>query len=934
MKKFITVGLIIALMCSLLSLGNVAALDEVNGKQEVVLSSTSDNLVAFPGAEGGGMFTTGARASDSPTIYHVTNLNDSGKGSLRDAVSGENRIVVFDVAGTINLEDYLNLSKDNITILGQTSPGDGICIAGAPTTILANNIIMRYLRFRMGVYSESELKYDDDALGGTNHTNGLIIDHCSMSWANDECCSIYAVKDTTVQWCVISEPLNKSIHYEEGNLQEHGYGGIWGGVNVSYHHNLVSSAKSRFPRVGTSATVKSYKNTPDTESLLDIRNNVFYNWKGNNSYGGENMVRVNLVGNYYKMGPASSDIKRFYQMTAGSKKMGTDLAIAGNYYDPVNTSSTVTQINEDNTKGVNVSSVSTYNNIAYDESVSPTTTNHTQYIHDYPIVTDTAHEAYNKVIDNAGCSIVRDDVDIRLTDDVRNRTGVAGNKGIVDLSHFKLMTRMTYTGTKEKDTDGDGMPDFWEDEHGLNKNDSSDALKKAAATQFEGKYTGYYNIEVYSFHLANSEEIPPPSPRPTPDPNAPTSTPTLIPTANPSETPLPTPTRFPGQGCNAELNVSGDGTALLTDLSGARFPEGKDATYKFSKEESYENGKVVRVGGNLNVTLGAADDKGTTKNILSVVKMENVREINGVVYQTNIVGSQNASYNKSTNIGGYDNPPNGGTFYVFNPNADGRLEVAMSWNTSKPMNIIRPTTNNLTGKYMTDAITGETYDGYTESPTTQVDKFVTVDLTAGETYYMFFNASKPPTYGFSYPVMPFNKFNIPAGETVKIETAANVLGEEAYIEVVGRSGVVQVVDNTFVMPEEEVKVNITFGLNPTQSPIPTSMPIPTAIPTPTISPNPVQSLPYTINSVENLDIGANITITNNTDTSGEKVNLIVANYNQDDILMDVEIHECQVEYAETALIPTDFVSKTDSKTCRVFIWDNSLSPMSEVYIVD
>lgn len=957
MKRLISALLIATVFCSMLCFGGVIASNEVNYNENLLgeVSLAEDNIVAFPGAEGGGMYTTGARASNSPTIYHVTSLSDSGKGSLRDAVSGgENRIVVFDIAGTINLEDYLNFSKDNITVLGQTSPGDGICIAGAPTKILANNIILRYLRFRMGVYSETELLYDDDAFGGTNSTNNLIVDHCSMSWANDECCSVYAVKDSTIQWCVISEPLNKSIHYENGQLQDHGYGGIWGGVNVSYHHNLVSSAKSRFPRVGTSQTVKSYNNTPDTESLLDIRNNVFYNWQGNNSYGGENMTRVNIVNNYYKMGPASSDVKRFYEMTAGKNKAGTDLAIGGNYYDPKTTSETITTINADNTKGVKIGSCTTYNNIPYDESVPPTITNHTQYINDFPILTDTADEAYEKVLENAGCSIVRDDVDIRFMNDVRNRTGVAGNKGIVDLSHFKTMTRMTYTGTKETDTDGDGMVDSWEDANGLNKNDSSDALAKATSTQFNGKYTGYYNIEVYSFQLANAEEIPPPSPKPTIDPNAPTATP--LPTAKPTATPGPSPTRIPEQGYNAELNISGDGTAILTNSNGAVFSEGKDDTYKFSQSENYENGKVISVGDNLKVTLGAADDKGTTKNILSVVNMEYVTDVNGVVYQTHLVGSQNASYNKSTTISGYDNPPNGGTFYVFNPSANGRLEVAMSWNTSKAMTVIRPTLNGITGKYMTDTITGKTYSGYTESPSAQINKFITVDLTAGETYYMFFGASKPPTYGFSYSVMPFNKYSIPAGETVFIQTTANVSGETAIAEVIGSNGSIEVVDNKFVMPEEDVAVNINFGLNliPTSKPTdlptatPTLMPtatptgVPTATPTlapteepiPTMTPKPILKDLYTVESLENLDNGASVVVTNNTDESGEKVKVIIASYTADDILLNVEIQECEIGYQNTETISTDFVANVALEKVKVFIWNKDLKPLSQVYIVE
>ena len=422
MKKFIAVFLCLAVCLSQTVFVGAKGLSE---PPEAV--AADEKLAAFPGAEGGGMFTTGARAASNPTVYHVTNTDDSGTGSFRDAVSKENRIIVFDVGGEIKIKSPINLSKKNLTILGQTAPGDGICISGAPVKVSADNIIMRYLRFRMGVYSETDKKYDDDALGGTSSTSNLIVDHCSMSWSTDECCSFYAIKDSTIQWCIMTEPLNRSIHDEGGGIEAHGYGGIWGGVNVSYHHNMVSSANSRFPRVGTSETVSSYKGGKDTESLLDIRNNVFYNWSGNSSYGGENGVRVNLVSNYYKEGPASSSINRFYQMYGGSKggksNWGTDIAVDGNYYDSKNSqSSTVKAINEDNTKGVDTRDCKNYNIEKYDESIAGTTTNHTEYILGYPIGTHSAEQAFDLVLEHAGDSLRRDSVDERAVNDARNRT--------------------------------------------------------------------------------------------------------------------------------------------------------------------------------------------------------------------------------------------------------------------------------------------------------------------------------------------------------------------------------------------------------------------------------------------------------------------------------------------------------------------------------
>ena len=245
-----------------------------------------------------------------------------------------------------------------------------------------------------------------------------------------------------------------------GKLQQHGYGGIWGGVNSTYHHNLVSSANSRFPRVGTSATVKSYKSEPDSNSLVDIRNNIFYNWRSNTSYGGENMVRVNLVNNYYKEGPASSSIKRFYEMYATESKSnskhpivgaGTDLAIAGNFYDPKKKAAPqlmklmLTILWE-----LRIQKAKTYNIVEYNGSDDPEAEfSHTQYINDYPITTDTAQEAYDKVLAGAGANIVRDDVDNRAVANASERTSTVGTNGIIDWSELKTMDRYEYKGNTE-----------------------------------------------------------------------------------------------------------------------------------------------------------------------------------------------------------------------------------------------------------------------------------------------------------------------------------------------------------------------------------------------------------------------------------------------------------------------------------------------------
>jgi pectate lyase len=413
-----------------------------------------EQKLAFPGAEGFGKYTTGGRAGK---VYIVTNLNDNGPGSLREAINRkEARIIVFAISGTIALESPLVINNGDVTIAGQSAPGEGICLKNYTVTIQADNVIVRYLRFRLG----DEKGQEADAAGGTKGKSNIIIDHCSMSWATDECASFYRNKNFTMQWCIVSESLNHSIH-QKG---DHGYGGIWGGEKATFHHNLIANHTSRMPRFSGSSTTP---NSP--EELVDFRNNVIYNWRTNNTYGGEK-GRYNVVNNYYKPGPATSP-KKLWIVDPTSPY--------GKFYIDGNCLEGNAQVSKDNWNG----------GMRYKQADSA----RVQEPFDVePINVESAEDAWKQVLKNAGASYKRDAVDSRIIAEAQSGKSRSGKEqnGIIDSQRDVGGWPVLKSEPALADKDADGIPDGWETKHKLDPASGADGASYTLSKQ-------YTNLEVY-----------------------------------------------------------------------------------------------------------------------------------------------------------------------------------------------------------------------------------------------------------------------------------------------------------------------------------------------------------------------------------------------------------------------------------------------------
>lgn len=438
--------------------------------------SIAENLPAFPGAEGFGRYVTGGRGG---RVIYVTHLNDDNNpGSLRHAINQSGpRIVLFRVSGNIQLKSILNINNGDLTIAGQTAPGDGITLRDNTVYVNADNIIIRFLRFRMGDVTNQE----NDAIWGRNRKN-VMIDHCSMSWATDEVSSFYDNENFTMQWCILSESLRNSVH----NKGQHGYGGIWGGRNASFHHNILAHHDSRNPRFCGSR----YSNKPD-EELVDFRNNTIYNWGANNAYAAEG-GRYNMVNNYYKAGPASSNRGRILQPYADDGSNNQPRGTYGRFYITGNITTAIAANTSNNWGGVNMHS--TFSTHAPGTTITDIRSE-TEFDKG-EVTTHSAETGYQKVLTYAGASLKRDAVDTRIISDVSSGTatftsgGNGSTNGLIDTQNAVGGWPVLLATEPPVDSDNDGMPDHWEDSRGLNKYSPEDAQ----LTTVDGKYP---NIEVY-----------------------------------------------------------------------------------------------------------------------------------------------------------------------------------------------------------------------------------------------------------------------------------------------------------------------------------------------------------------------------------------------------------------------------------------------------
>ncbi|MHC4741114.1 MAG: polysaccharide lyase [Planctomycetota bacterium] len=427
------------------------------------------------------MFATGGRGG---RVIEVTNLHDHGPGSFRTAAEAEGaRIIIFRLAGIISLESNIDIDNPDITIAGQSAPGDGICLANHSLNINTENVILRHLRVRRG---RPEGGQGSDNIGG-NPIGRIVVDHCSTSWGMDENLSLYRymkplpdgrrlkmpVKNLTVQYCISSEALNA------GN---HAFGGTWGGEDATFHHNLFACNTGRNPSIGMGGE-------------FDYRNNVIFNWRHRTMDGGDETSLVNVINNYYRPGPATND----NMLSTIARIEERDMYSPGSRFEPGNWYPRMpkrpgkwyvagniveghAEVTADNWRGMRSS----------DRSAHPSNAKVSTPFEGWPVNQETAIEAFNSVLARAGATLPRRDaVDARVTNMVRTGN-VITEAGIVnDPREVGGYPGYSFSAKDvPADSDRDGMPDTWEAKHRLDPANAGDG-----STDTDGD--GYTNVEEY-----------------------------------------------------------------------------------------------------------------------------------------------------------------------------------------------------------------------------------------------------------------------------------------------------------------------------------------------------------------------------------------------------------------------------------------------------
>jgi pectate lyase len=464
-----------SLILTSVACGVLTACQNLSNNQNLGASAPFSTLRAFPGADGAGQWSLGGRGG---RVYTVTNLEDDGPGSLRDAVEANGpRTVVFAVSGTIRLKKELIVRNNRITIAGQTAPGDGITLRDHPFTVAADDVVVRFIRSRLGDVT----KVDGDAMGVVAGKR-IILDHVSTSWSSDETLSVAASFKTpekswdevTVQWSLIGESLNQTE--AKGPGVQHGFGSLVRGAKgsrVTYHHNLWLHHKDRMPRPGNYTLPAQ----DPVGGFFDFRSNVFYNWGDERS--GYNMdfqgthSSYNFVDNCYWTGPSSKGAWAFEESSSKARAFFRGNTMNGQL--PADPWSLVRPHKSHLPQGL------------------PANYKSNQPFSVAPLHADSADSACPKVIEQVGASLVRDSVDERLINDFKQRTGKLINSQD-EVGGWPMLRSLPAA----LDTDGDGIPDEWELAHGLNPKNAADGA------QIDSK-TGYTNLEVYLAELVSKK---------------------------------------------------------------------------------------------------------------------------------------------------------------------------------------------------------------------------------------------------------------------------------------------------------------------------------------------------------------------------------------------------------------------------------------------